>query len=125
MHKFESHYILNLVGKIVKNPMFIDLVGWFVTLFPLIAGSEAGLFERSPINFVEKFSCPIILFQGLEDTVCNSYLFLAQLRYSFFMANMRNIFGNVLYHHLHFVFIESIQFIYISYMSLDWLTLLK
>ncbi|KAM7474911.1 hypothetical protein LguiB_022154 [Lonicera macranthoides] len=45
MHKFESHYIRNLVG------------------------SEAALHERSPINFVEKFSCPIILFQGLEDTV--------------------------------------------------------
>ncbi|KAM7525216.1 hypothetical protein LguiA_015118 [Lonicera macranthoides] len=43
MHKFESHYIRNLVG------------------------SEAALYERLPINFVEKFSCPIILFQGLED----------------------------------------------------------
>ncbi|KAA8536168.1 hypothetical protein F0562_028646 [Nyssa sinensis] len=46
MHKFESHYISNLVG-------------------------ENALFERSPINFVDKFSCPIILFQGLEDTVVN------------------------------------------------------
>ncbi|KAI8011664.1 Anaphase-promoting complex subunit 7 [Camellia lanceoleosa] len=45
MHKFESHYISNLVG------------------------SEEALFERSPINFVDKFSCPIILFQGLEDKV--------------------------------------------------------
>ncbi|KAL7002783.1 hypothetical protein U1Q18_003940 [Sarracenia purpurea var. burkii] len=45
MHKFESHYISNL------------------------AGSEEALFERSPINFVDKFSCPIILFQGLEDKV--------------------------------------------------------
>ncbi|THG20872.1 hypothetical protein TEA_024092 [Camellia sinensis var. sinensis] len=45
MHKFESHYISNLVG------------------------GEEALFERSPINFVDKFSCPIILFQGLEDKV--------------------------------------------------------
>ncbi|KAK3025622.1 hypothetical protein RJ639_042120 [Escallonia herrerae] len=45
MHKFESHYISNLVG------------------------TEAALSERSPINFVDKFSCPIILFQGLEDKV--------------------------------------------------------
>ncbi|CAN4122171.1 unnamed protein product [Withania somnifera] len=45
MHKFESHYIINL------------------------AGNEIVLNERSPINFVDRFSCPIILFQGLEDTV--------------------------------------------------------
>ncbi|XP_022772827.1 uncharacterized protein LOC111315407 [Durio zibethinus] len=45
MHKFESHYLDNLVG------------------------SEKDFFERSPINFVDKFSCPIILFQGLEDKV--------------------------------------------------------
>ncbi|XP_062099340.1 uncharacterized protein LOC133805232 [Humulus lupulus] len=44
-HKFESHYIDSLVG------------------------SEKDYFERSPINFVDKFSCPIILFQGLEDKV--------------------------------------------------------
>lgn len=44
-HKFESHYIDNLVGN------------------------ENAYFERSPINFVDKFSCPIILFQGLEDKV--------------------------------------------------------
>ncbi|KAI3465396.1 hypothetical protein Pfo_022059 [Paulownia fortunei] len=44
-HKFESHYIDNLVGN------------------------ESAYFERSPINFVDKFSCPIILFQGLEDKV--------------------------------------------------------
>ncbi|XP_059638233.1 uncharacterized protein LOC132280128 [Cornus florida] len=43
--KFESHYIDNLVG------------------------SENDYFQRSPINFVDKFSCPIILFQGLEDKV--------------------------------------------------------
>ncbi|XP_044475519.1 uncharacterized protein LOC123203274 isoform X2 [Mangifera indica] len=44
-HKFESRYMDNLVG------------------------SEKDFFERSPINFVDKFSCPIILFQGLEDKV--------------------------------------------------------
>ncbi|XP_034887484.1 dipeptidyl-peptidase 5 isoform X2 [Populus alba] len=44
-HKFESHYIDNLVG------------------------TEEDYFERSPINFVDRFSCPIILFQGLEDKV--------------------------------------------------------
>ncbi|KAJ6685927.1 ALPHA/BETA HYDROLASE FOLD PROTEIN-RELATED [Salix purpurea] len=44
-HKFESHYIDNLVGN------------------------EKDYFERSPINFVDRFSCPIILFQGLEDKV--------------------------------------------------------
>uniref|UniRef100_A0A251IQB4 Peptidase S9 prolyl oligopeptidase catalytic domain-containing protein n=1 Tax=Manihot esculenta TaxID=3983 RepID=A0A251IQB4_MANES len=44
-HKFESHYIDNLVGD------------------------EKNYFERSPINFVDRFSCPIILFQGLEDKV--------------------------------------------------------
>ncbi|WJX31741.1 hypothetical protein P8452_20142 [Trifolium repens] len=44
-HKFESHYIDNLVG------------------------GEKEWFERSPINHVDKFSCPIILFQGLEDKV--------------------------------------------------------
>ncbi|XP_031405516.1 uncharacterized protein LOC116214270 isoform X2 [Punica granatum] len=44
-HKFESRYIDNLVG------------------------SDKAYYERSPINFVDKFSCPIILFQGLEDKV--------------------------------------------------------
>ncbi|XP_057793764.1 probable dipeptidyl-peptidase 5 isoform X2 [Salvia miltiorrhiza] len=44
-HKFESHYIDKLVGD------------------------ENAYFERSPINFVDKFSCPMILFQGLEDKV--------------------------------------------------------
>ncbi|KAJ4701806.1 putative Acylamino-acid-releasing enzyme [Melia azedarach] len=44
-HKFESHYIDNLVG------------------------TEKAFYERSPINSVDKFSCPIILFQGLEDKV--------------------------------------------------------
>uniref|UniRef100_A0A2P2L024 Uncharacterized protein LOC105120651 isoform X3 n=1 Tax=Rhizophora mucronata TaxID=61149 RepID=A0A2P2L024_RHIMU len=44
-HKFESHYLDNLVG------------------------TEKDYYERSPINFVDRFSCPIILFQGLEDKV--------------------------------------------------------
>ncbi|KAB5568941.1 hypothetical protein DKX38_002734 [Salix brachista] len=56
-HKFESHYIDNLVGN------------------------EEDYFERSPINFVDRFSCPIILFQGLEDKVQIPYLFLCSLGY--------------------------------------------
>ncbi|KAL1543244.1 hypothetical protein AAHA92_20246 [Salvia divinorum] len=32
-------------------------------------GDENAYFERSPINFVDQFSCPMILFQGLEDKV--------------------------------------------------------
>ncbi|KAI8013496.1 Dipeptidyl aminopeptidase BIII [Camellia lanceoleosa] len=44
-HKFESHYIDNLVG------------------------SDDNYVQRSPINFVDKFSCPILLLQGLEDKV--------------------------------------------------------
>ncbi|KAF5179004.1 Acylamino-acid-releasing enzyme, partial [Thalictrum thalictroides] len=44
-HKFESHYLSNLVG------------------------TEEAFFDRSPINFVDKFSCPVILFQGLDDKV--------------------------------------------------------
>ncbi|WOL19985.1 hypothetical protein Cni_G28787 [Canna indica] len=44
-HKFESHYIDNLVGN------------------------EKAYFDRSPINFVDKFKCPVILFQGLDDKV--------------------------------------------------------
>lgn len=38
-----------------------------VDAFWVIAGDEKAYFERSPINFVDRFSCPIILFQGLED----------------------------------------------------------
>ncbi|KAF8660822.1 hypothetical protein HU200_057410 [Digitaria exilis] len=44
-HKFESHYTDNLVGN------------------------ERAYYERSPINFVNQFTCPVILFQGLEDKV--------------------------------------------------------
>ncbi|OUZ99805.1 Peptidase S9 [Macleaya cordata] len=32
-------------------------------------GSEDAFFERSPVNFVNKFSCPVILFQGLDDKI--------------------------------------------------------
>ncbi|KAH1197453.1 Dipeptidyl aminopeptidase BIII [Glycine max] len=44
-HKFESHYVENLVGD------------------------DKDMYERSPINHVDNFSCPIIIFQGLEDKV--------------------------------------------------------
>ncbi|KAL2652792.1 hypothetical protein R1flu_020920 [Riccia fluitans] len=47
-HKFESRYI-NILAGADKD--------------------ESALYNRSPINFVENFSCPIILFQGLEDKV--------------------------------------------------------
>ncbi|VAH55202.1 unnamed protein product [Triticum turgidum subsp. durum] len=43
--KYDSHYIDNLVGD------------------------ERAYYERSPINFVNKFTCPVILFQGLDDKV--------------------------------------------------------
>ncbi|KAI3523037.1 hypothetical protein L1887_01092 [Cichorium endivia] len=43
--KFESYYMDNLVGD------------------------EKELIKRSPINSVDQFSCPIIIFQGLEDKV--------------------------------------------------------
>jgi len=48
-HKFESRYLLGLVG---------DYPG------------EAELYrERSPINHVEGIACPVILLQGLEDAI--------------------------------------------------------
>jgi dipeptidyl aminopeptidase/acylaminoacyl peptidase len=48
-HKFESRYLDNLIGP---YPEQRDLY-----------------IERSPIHHVDLFSCPLILFQGLEDKV--------------------------------------------------------
>jgi dipeptidyl aminopeptidase/acylaminoacyl peptidase len=48
-HKFESHYLESLIG-----------------VYP----EEKELYRsRSPIHFADRLSCPIILFQGLEDRV--------------------------------------------------------
>lgn len=48
-HKFESRYLFNLIGP---YPEAKDLY-----------------YQRSAINFADRFSCPIIFFQGLEDKV--------------------------------------------------------
>jgi dipeptidyl aminopeptidase/acylaminoacyl peptidase len=48
-HKFEARYLDNLIGK-----------------YP----EEKEIYQRrSPINYTEQLSCPIIFFQGLEDKV--------------------------------------------------------
>jgi len=48
-HKFESRYLDTLVGP-----------------YP---ASRTVYHERSPIHFVDRLGCPLILFQGLEDRV--------------------------------------------------------
>jgi dipeptidyl aminopeptidase/acylaminoacyl peptidase len=48
-HKFESRYLDTLVG-------------------PYPAARDT-YYARSPIHFVDRLSCPLILFQGLEDKV--------------------------------------------------------
>lgn len=48
-HKFESRYLDRLIGS---YPEQRDLY-----------------LERSPINFTDQLSCPLILFQGLEDRI--------------------------------------------------------
>ena len=48
-HKFESRYLDGLLGP-----------------YP---GRRDRYYERSPINFTERLSCPVIFFQGLEDEV--------------------------------------------------------
>jgi len=48
-HKFESRYLDTLIGP---YPATKDLY-----------------IKRSPIHFTDRLSCPIILFQGLEDKV--------------------------------------------------------
>ena len=48
-HKFESRYLDSMIGP-----------------YPEMKGLY---YERSPINFTEHLSCPVIFFQGLEDKV--------------------------------------------------------
>lgn len=48
-HKFESHYLDRLIGPYPER--------------------HALYRERSPIHFVDRISCPIIFFQGLEDKI--------------------------------------------------------
>ncbi len=48
-HKFESRYLDRLIGKYPETKELYQ--------------------QRSPINFTEQLSCPVIFFQGLEDKV--------------------------------------------------------
>jgi dipeptidyl aminopeptidase/acylaminoacyl peptidase len=48
-HKFESRYLDGLIGPYPE--------------------ARSVYYERSPIHFAERLSCPVILFQGLEDRV--------------------------------------------------------
>ncbi len=48
-HKFESRYLFSLVGPYPE--------------------CKNIYYERSPINFIDHFNCPIILFQGDEDPI--------------------------------------------------------
>ena len=48
-HKFESKYLFTLVGPYPERK---DLY-----------------YERSPINYIQNFNCPLILFQGDEDKI--------------------------------------------------------
>ena len=48
-HKFESHYLDGLIGPYPET--------------------RERYRERSPIHFTDRLSCPVIIFQGLEDRV--------------------------------------------------------
>jgi len=48
-HKFESRYLYSLIGPYPERK---DLY-----------------YERSPINYIQNFNCPLILFQGDEDKI--------------------------------------------------------
>lgn len=48
-HKFESHYLDGLIGPYPEKKEIYQ--------------------QRSPINFTDSLSCPVIFFQGLEDNI--------------------------------------------------------
>lgn len=48
-HKFESRYLDGLMGPYPEK--------------------KQTYFERSPVNFPDRLSCPVIFFQGLEDEI--------------------------------------------------------